>query len=182
MIDELSIVETDKVNHTVEMDMLKLVVEVECFDVGPDKRLGSESISSGEVPVLAAATDFATRGLDIKDVHHVRAIAVNVRDSYPELRKLFEDATKLFSSIGKKGLRKDGWPEYYDGKSGRYIGKQARKHQTWSVAGYVVAKMLIEDPTRLSIIALGDDKQLKPALRRSSSTSDVQTSKTQVFP
>ncbi|GJZ20892.1 hypothetical protein Tco_0557931 [Tanacetum coccineum] len=31
MIDELSIVETDKVNHTVEMDMLKLVVEVECF-------------------------------------------------------------------------------------------------------------------------------------------------------
>ncbi|GKA67791.1 hypothetical protein Tco_0767708 [Tanacetum coccineum] len=31
MIDELSIVETDKVNHTMEMDMLKLVVEVECF-------------------------------------------------------------------------------------------------------------------------------------------------------
>ncbi|GJV38202.1 hypothetical protein Tco_1410679 [Tanacetum coccineum] len=34
MIDELSIVETDKVNHTVEMDMLKLVVEVECFGLG----------------------------------------------------------------------------------------------------------------------------------------------------
>ncbi|GJS39564.1 hypothetical protein Tco_0564607 [Tanacetum coccineum] len=31
MTDELSIVETDKVNHTVKMDMLKLVVEVECF-------------------------------------------------------------------------------------------------------------------------------------------------------
>ncbi|GJT81675.1 hypothetical protein Tco_1056017 [Tanacetum coccineum] len=31
MIDELSIVETDKVNHTVEMDILKLVVEVKCF-------------------------------------------------------------------------------------------------------------------------------------------------------
>ncbi|GKA71579.1 hypothetical protein Tco_0777718 [Tanacetum coccineum] len=31
MINEVSIVETDKVNHTVEMDMLKLVVEVECF-------------------------------------------------------------------------------------------------------------------------------------------------------
>ncbi|GJU90973.1 hypothetical protein Tco_1303396 [Tanacetum coccineum] len=29
--DELSIVETDKVNHIVEMDMLRLVVEVECF-------------------------------------------------------------------------------------------------------------------------------------------------------
>ncbi|GJS15746.1 hypothetical protein Tco_0410218 [Tanacetum coccineum] len=34
MIDELSIVETDKVNHTVEMDMLKLVVKVECFENG----------------------------------------------------------------------------------------------------------------------------------------------------
>ncbi|GJT03146.1 hypothetical protein Tco_0824315 [Tanacetum coccineum] len=31
MIDELSIVETNKVNHTVKMDMLKLVVEVKCF-------------------------------------------------------------------------------------------------------------------------------------------------------
>ncbi|GJQ89710.1 hypothetical protein Tco_0000849 [Tanacetum coccineum] len=31
MIDKLSIVETDKVNHTVEMDTFKLVVEVESF-------------------------------------------------------------------------------------------------------------------------------------------------------
>ncbi|GJT64743.1 hypothetical protein Tco_0737606 [Tanacetum coccineum] len=31
MIDELSIVETDKVNHTVETDKMKLVVEAECF-------------------------------------------------------------------------------------------------------------------------------------------------------
>ncbi|GKD31345.1 hypothetical protein Tco_1242123 [Tanacetum coccineum] len=33
MIDELSIVKTDKVNHTVETDMMKLVVEIECFGV-----------------------------------------------------------------------------------------------------------------------------------------------------
>ncbi|GKA44419.1 hypothetical protein Tco_0737143 [Tanacetum coccineum] len=31
MIDELSIVEIDKVYHTVETDMVKLVVEIECF-------------------------------------------------------------------------------------------------------------------------------------------------------
>ncbi|GJT56381.1 hypothetical protein Tco_0991435 [Tanacetum coccineum] len=31
MIDELSIIETDKVIHTVETDMVKLVVEIECF-------------------------------------------------------------------------------------------------------------------------------------------------------
>lgn len=81
-------------------------------------------------------------------------------------------------------LGKDGWPEYYDGKSGRYIGKQARKHQTWSVAGYVVAKMLLENPTNLSIIALGADKKIKPALRKSSSESDINSSigKIQVFP
>ncbi|BBH06347.1 Plant neutral invertase family protein, partial [Prunus dulcis] len=31
-------------------------------------------------------------------------------------------------------LSKDGWPEYYDGKAGRYIGKQARKVQEDSQA------------------------------------------------
>ncbi|KAI7744725.1 hypothetical protein M8C21_018587 [Ambrosia artemisiifolia] len=32
--------------------------------------------------------------------------------------------------VAELRLAKDGWPEYYDGKSGRYIGKQAHKHQT----------------------------------------------------
>ncbi|GKE75749.1 hypothetical protein Tco_1537790 [Tanacetum coccineum] len=41
MIDELSIVETDKVNHTVETDMMKLVVEIECFGVNFDEFIGS---------------------------------------------------------------------------------------------------------------------------------------------
>ncbi|XP_039007605.1 alkaline/neutral invertase CINV2-like [Hibiscus syriacus] len=38
-------------------------------------------------------------------------------------------------------LSKDGWPEYYDGKAGSYVGKQARKYQTWSITGYLVAKL-----------------------------------------
>ncbi|GKG50652.1 hypothetical protein Tco_0538776, partial [Tanacetum coccineum] len=33
MIDELSIVKADKVNHTVETDIMKLVVEIDCFGV-----------------------------------------------------------------------------------------------------------------------------------------------------
>ncbi|GJX27781.1 putative nuclease HARBI1 isoform X2 [Tanacetum coccineum] len=37
-------------------------------------------------------------------VHHIRAIAINVSASYPEMKKLFEDAAKLFSSISKKEL------------------------------------------------------------------------------
>ncbi|XP_043710314.1 probable alkaline/neutral invertase F [Telopea speciosissima] len=65
-------------------------------------------------------------------------------------------------------ISKDGWPEYYDGKTGRYIGKQARKFQTWSIAGYLVAKMMIENPSNLLVIALEDDKKIaKPRLTRS---------------
>ncbi|GJV57346.1 hypothetical protein Tco_1458351 [Tanacetum coccineum] len=44
MIDELSIVETDKVIHTVETNMVKLVVEIECFGMSFDefdKEIGS---------------------------------------------------------------------------------------------------------------------------------------------
>ncbi|MBA0709408.1 hypothetical protein Golax_024443 [Gossypium laxum] len=65
-------------------------------------------------------------------------------------------------------LSKDGWPEYYDGKTGRYVGKQARKYQTWSISGYLVAKMLIENPANLPIISLEEDKKIaKPKLTRS---------------
>ncbi|KAK9279102.1 hypothetical protein L1049_012777 [Liquidambar formosana] len=64
-------------------------------------------------------------------------------------------------------LCKDGWPEYYDGKTGRLIGKQARKHQTWSCAGYLVAKMMIENPANLLMISLDEDKKtVKPRLPR----------------
>ena len=29
---------------------------------------------------------------------------------------------------------------FYDGKTGRYVGKQARKYQTWSIVGYFFSK------------------------------------------
>ncbi|XP_031254032.1 probable alkaline/neutral invertase F [Pistacia vera] len=67
-------------------------------------------------------------------------------------------------------LSKDGWPEYYDGKTGRYVGKQARKYQTWSIAGYLVAKMMVENPSNLLMISLEEDKKIaKPKLTRSAS-------------
>ena len=71
--------------------------------------------------------------------------------------------------LAESRLLKDGWPEYYDGKLGRYIGKQARKYQTWSIAGYLVAKMMLEDPSHLGMISLEEDKQMKPLIKRSSS-------------
>ncbi|PQM34934.1 cytosolic invertase 1-like [Prunus yedoensis var. nudiflora] len=63
-------------------------------------------------------------------------------------------------------LSKDGWPEYYDGKAGRCIGKQARKYQTRSISGYLVAKLMIENPANLSLISLEEDKKIaKPGSR-----------------
>jgi hypothetical protein len=72
--------------------------------------------------------------------------------------------------LAERRLLKDGWPEYYDGKLGRYIGKQARKFQTWSIAGYLVSKMMLEDPSHLGMISLEEDRaMLKPVLKRSAS-------------
>lgn len=71
--------------------------------------------------------------------------------------------------LAESRLLKDSWPEYYDGKLGRYIGKQARKFQTWSIAGYLVAKMMLEDPSTLGMISLEEDRRMKPLIRRSTS-------------
>ncbi|CAM8899528.1 hypothetical protein QQ045_010639 [Rhodiola kirilowii] len=72
--------------------------------------------------------------------------------------------------IAETRLLKDSWPEYYDGKNGRFIGKQARKNQTWSIAGYLVAKMMLEDPSHCRMIWLEEDRQMKqPVVKRSAS-------------
>ncbi|GJT08957.1 hypothetical protein Tco_0843419 [Tanacetum coccineum] len=57
MIDELTIVETDKVNHTVETDMMKLVVEIECFGVNFDE-FDKETGSSDELQPKQAVSQF----------------------------------------------------------------------------------------------------------------------------
>lgn len=71
--------------------------------------------------------------------------------------------------LAESRLLKDSWPEYYDGKIGRYIGKQARKFQTWSISGYLVAKMMLEDPSHLGMISLEEDRMMKPPIRRCNS-------------
>nr|CAB3448695.1 unnamed protein product [Digitaria exilis] len=92
-------------------------------------------------------------------------VAVSVKLGRPHLaRRAME--------MMERRLAKDDFPEYYDGKAGRYVGKQARKFQTWSVAGYLVAKMLLDDPSHLRIIALEDDGHSRfraPCLKRSNS-------------
>jgi hypothetical protein len=66
-------------------------------------------------------------------------------------RKLGQDAKEeeymqfAKAAIEKAGkrLQKEEWPEYYDGKSGHLIGREARRHQTWTCAGYLLAKELM---------------------------------------
>lgn len=47
---------------------------------------------------------------------------------------------------------KDRWPEYYDGRKGNLVGKKAMRHQTWTIAAYIVAKDLMENPQHLEWI------------------------------
>jgi hypothetical protein len=69
--------------------------------------------------------------------------------------------------LSEARLLKDGWPEYYDGKLGKFIGKQARKFQTWSIAGYLMARMMLDDPSMLMMISMEEDRPVKSTMRRS---------------
>ncbi|MBD2166027.1 glycoside hydrolase 100 family protein [Calothrix membranacea FACHB-236] len=54
--------------------------------------------------------------------------------------------------IAQSRLSQDQWPEYYDGKNGRLIGKEARKYQTWTISGLLMAKELVNNPAHLDLI------------------------------
>lgn len=62
--------------------------------------------------------------------------------------------------IAEKRLSQDKWPEYYDTKRARFIGKQSQLFQTWSIAGYLVSKLLLADPTAAKILITEEDSQL----------------------
>ncbi|NER39103.1 MAG: alkaline invertase [Oscillatoria sp. SIO1A7] len=62
--------------------------------------------------------------------------------------EMAREALKLAASR----LPNDDWPEYYDGKNGRLIGKEARKYQTWSIAGFLLAKELLSNPEHLNLV------------------------------
>ncbi|KAJ3700147.1 hypothetical protein LUZ61_003852 [Rhynchospora tenuis] len=66
--------------------------------------------------------------------------------------------------VAEKRLSIDKWPEYYDTKSARFIGKQARLYQTWSIAGYLVAKLLLEKPDIAKTLWSEEDAEILNAL------------------
>lgn len=63
----------------------------------------------------------------------------------------------------ERRLSRDKWPEYYDTKRGRFIGKQARLYQTWSIAGYLVSKLLLANPEAANILVNVEDSELANA-------------------
>ncbi|KAL0910436.1 hypothetical protein M5K25_021420 [Dendrobium thyrsiflorum] len=62
--------------------------------------------------------------------------------------------------VAEKRLSIDKWPEYYDTKSGRFIGKQSRLYQTWTIAGFLVAKQLLAKPDAAKILWNEEDAEI----------------------
>jgi hypothetical protein len=63
--------------------------------------------------------------------------------------------------LAERRLSEDSWPEYYDGRNGRLVGKEARKYQTWSIAGFLLANELLENPKYLSWISFDEDLEMQ---------------------
>ncbi|NP_001267976.1 neutral invertase [Vitis vinifera] len=63
-------------------------------------------------------------------------------------------------ALAEERLSVDHWPEYYDTRSGRFIGKQSRLYQTWTIAGFLTSKMLLENPEMASLLAWEEDYEL----------------------
>lgn len=60
-------------------------------------------------------------------------------------------------AIAERRLLRDSWPEYYDGPDARLIGKEARKFQTWTISGYLLAKELLANPQHLKLVSFDAD-------------------------
>lgn len=67
------------------------------------------------------------------------------------------DLAEKAVAVAEKRLSRDRWPEYYDTKQGRFIGKQARLYQTWSIAGYLTTKLLLKNPEAASWLTCDED-------------------------
>ncbi|KAL9240768.1 hypothetical protein vseg_014950 [Gypsophila vaccaria] len=63
-------------------------------------------------------------------------------------------------NLAESRLSADQWPEYYDTKKGRFIGKQARLYQTWTIAGYLASKTLLDNPQAASSLIFEEDREL----------------------
>ncbi|CAI0551962.1 unnamed protein product [Linum tenue] len=63
-------------------------------------------------------------------------------------------------SMAESKLVADRWAEYYDTRNGKFIGKQARLYQTWTIAGFLTSKVLLENPEKASLLFWEEDYEL----------------------
>lgn len=80
-------------------------------------------------------------------------VAVALKTGRPEL-------AQRAIALAERRLSRDEWPEYYDGRNGRLVGKASRKYQTWTVAGLILSKQLMANPEHLSIFSFDEDAEL----------------------
>ncbi len=70
------------------------------------------------------------------------------------------ELTQKAVSLAEKRLQIDRWPEYYDTRTGKFIGKQARLFQTWTIAGFLASKLLLKNPEMASLLFWEEDYEL----------------------
>ncbi|MEH2035932.1 MAG: glycoside hydrolase 100 family protein [Nostoc sp.] len=56
-------------------------------------------------------------------------------------------------ALAETRLIEDRFPEYYDGKQGRLIGKSARIYQTWTLAGLLATKEIMNNPKHIDLFS-----------------------------
>ncbi|KAM7278231.1 hypothetical protein ACFE04_005365 [Oxalis oulophora] len=70
------------------------------------------------------------------------------------------DLAEKAINLAENRLVADRWPEYYDTQTGKFIGKQARLYQTWSIAGFLTSRMLVQNPDTASLLFWEEDYEL----------------------
>ncbi|KAJ4843684.1 hypothetical protein Tsubulata_016598 [Turnera subulata] len=70
------------------------------------------------------------------------------------------DLAEKAVALAEKRLQVDRWPEYYDTRTGKFIGKQSRLYQTWTIAGFLTSKILVENPKMASLLFWEEDYEL----------------------
>lgn len=70
------------------------------------------------------------------------------------------DLAQKAVDLAEKRLCVDKWPEYYDTRNGKFIGKQSRLMQTWTIAGFLTSKMLLKNPDKASLLFWEEDFEI----------------------
>lgn len=62
------------------------------------------------------------------------------------------DLAERAYNVAANRLLDDGWPEYYDGRAGRLIGRRSNFNQVWSATSLILAHKMLDDPELLNLL------------------------------